>query len=527
MSMRCTWRAVLASAVLSLGGTALAQAEEDLPDLAIVGGLVMNPADRSEARVSVVIDEGKIIALTSGPTAAKQVIDAAGKIVAPGFIDVHSHLHHDVLGGRVQAFDGVTTAWDSEAGIFPVGRAYEIAASEGRAINYAYAVGWAFGPRAMVLDHACPDGTLAGFARSAAGRRWPADIASELELQHILALTEQGLAEGAVNLALMHGYAPGSGYKEIHELSQLARRYNVPVVTHVRHGRQPDEPHSTFQGFQEVIANAVSTGAHWHISHTTSSAEGDADRLMGLIAAAQAAGVPISTENLGWSLGATFANALFYDPEYRRTTLGKAAPDDLIYAGRAIADWQELARIRATDPSGMIVNIRRDEDNNPEDQAEMVRRLAFPGAILASDAMPIYSSPGQLAPGDAWPIPPGSNTIPRSTATFTRVIELYVNRLGAFSLMDVLVMGSHLPAEIFGRFIPQLRAKGRIAPGADADLIIFEPANIRANASLTNPTALPSGMAWVIVNGTPLIEKGELRLDRLPGRSIRKPVKGN
>lgn len=527
MQRRIALCAVLAGAILSAGGTARAEAEPELPDLAIVGGLVMNPATRTEARVSVVVDDGKIIALTSGPVAAKEVIGAGGKVVAPGFIDVHSHLHHDILGGRVQAFDGVTTAWDSEAGTFPVGRAYEIAASQGRAINYAYAVGWAFGPRAMVLDHACPDGTLEGFARSAAGRRWPAEIASEIELQHILAHTEQGLAEGAVNLALMHGYAPGSGHKEIHALSQLARQHNVPVVTHVRYGRQAEEPDSAFEGFQEVIANAASTGAHWHISHTTSSAEGDGERLMAMIAAAQGAGVPISTENLGWSLGATFANALFYDPEYRRTILGKTATDDLIYAGRPIADWEELARIRANDPSGMIVNVRRDEDNNPADQAEMIGRLSFPGSILASDAMPIYSAPGKLAPGDAWPIPAGSNTIPRSTATFTRVIELYVNRLGAFSLMDVLVMGSYLPAEIFGRFIPQLRAKGRVEVGADADLIIFDPSAIRANATLTNPTALPTGMAWVIVNGTPLIEAGELRLDRLPGRPIRNPTQGN
>lgn len=517
---------------MALAGTAPvatdeASASADLPDLAIVGGLVMNPADRWQAQVSVVVHEGKIIALTDRHVAARKVIDASGKVVAPGFIDVHSHLHHDILGGRVQAFDGVTTAWDSEAGIFPVGKAYEIAASQGRAINYAFAVGWAFGPRAMVLDHACPDGTFEGFTRSAAGRRWPTELANALELRHILDHVDQGLAEGAVNLALLHGYAPGSGYKEIHELSRLARLYGVPVVTHVRFGRQPEEPSSAFQGFQEVIANAATTGAHWHISHTTSSAEGDYDRLMGLVASAQAAGLSISTENLGWSLGATFANALFYDPEYRRDKLGKNSPDDLIYAGRPIADWEELDRIRADDPSGMIVNRRLDEDNNPADQAEMIKRLGFPGAILASDAMPIYSAPGQLAPGDAWPIPPGSNTIPRSTATYTRVIELYVNRLGAFSLMDVLVMGSHLPAKIFGEFIPQLRAKGRIAPGADADLIIFDPDDIRANASITEPAALPTGMAWVIVNGTPLIEDGKLRLDVLPGRPIRNAVKGS
>lgn len=426
----------------------------------------------------------------------------------------------------MQAFDGVTTAWDSEAGIYPVDAAYRIAGREGRAINYAFAVGWAFGPRAMVMDHAHPEGTLESFARSAGGRNWPTQLADAEQLAQILDLTEQGLPEGAVNVALMNGYAAGSGVKEIHALSKLAKRYGVPVVTHVRYGRRPEEPDSTFQGFQEVIANAASTGAHWHISHTTSSAEGDFDRAMGLLSDAQAAGVPISTENLAWSLGATFANAAFYDPEYRKTVMGKTSPGDLYYAGRQIESWEELARIRASDPSGMIVNLRRDEDKDPHDQAEMVRQLRFPGAILASDGMPIYEGPNRLARSDAWPIPEGSNTIPRSTATFTRAIELYVNRLKAFSLMDVLVMGSHLPAAIFGESIPQLQAKGRIEVGADADLIVFDPAEIRANASIEHPTKLAGGMRWVIVNGVPLIEEGRLRLDVLPGRPIRNAVTG-
>lgn len=147
-------------ALLLATGLLVGHAQAQTYDLIIRGGRVMDPESGLEAVRNVAVRDGKIAAITQERLAGKQTIDAKGRVVAPGFIDIHSH-GQNLVGSRVQAFDGVTTAFESEVGQLPIALAYDKAAGSGRAINYGYTVSWSLA-RMKVLGGATPDGTVQG-----------------------------------------------------------------------------------------------------------------------------------------------------------------------------------------------------------------------------------------------------------------------------------------------------------------------------------------------------------------------------
>jgi N-acyl-D-glutamate deacylase len=493
-------------AAVLLGGQAQAQSY----DLVIRGGLVMDPESGLEAVRNVAVHEGKIVAITQERLRGKQTIDAQGRVVAPGFIDIHSH-SQNLVGSRVQAFDGVTTAFESEVGQLPIAMAYEKAAASGRAINHGYTVSWSLA-RMKVLGGATPDGTVQGIsealekAASHAG-----DRASAQQLEQILALLEQGLDEGATGIGLALGYLPGATEEEVLAVSKLAARRGVAVFVHMR------STVGALAATEEVIANAAVTGAHWYIMHVyLDSREG-----IEAVELARRAGLRITPETLGWLSGSTYIDA----PFLRADALRKAGrPASMIlYYGRRVASYDELAQLQASDPKAHIVTLpAQDDESDPVRRAEIARRLKTPGWVLASDAMPWQQFPTAYLPEHTWPLPAKAWAHPRGAATYTRIIQKYVREWQLVGLMDVLRAGSLNPARELEASIPALRNKGRLQVGADADIIVFDPARIAATPSVEKPATLPSGMDYVIVNGVALIERGRMDPALLPGKQIRR-----
>src|SRR3954451_16209065 len=118
--------------------------------LILRGGLVVDPRSGSEQEADVAVDGGRVVAVgQSLPPSGATVVDVSGLVVGPGFIDLHSHVH-SIAGQRLQALDGVTTALDLEAGLFPVAKAYADAAAQGRPLHYGFSASWG-GARARVL----------------------------------------------------------------------------------------------------------------------------------------------------------------------------------------------------------------------------------------------------------------------------------------------------------------------------------------------------------------------------------------
>ena len=153
--------------------------------LVISGGRVVDPASGMDAVGEVALLDGRIAAVGTGLGGADRMIDAAGLVVAPGFIDLH-----------VQAFDGVTTTLVLEAGVMPVGSWYQRQAAQGRVLNYGAATNWAFA-RIGAMTGSNEESSLEAFGRAMRDRRWVDNVATETEVAGILTASRTGWTRAA------------------------------------------------------------------------------------------------------------------------------------------------------------------------------------------------------------------------------------------------------------------------------------------------------------------------------------------
>jgi N-acyl-D-glutamate deacylase len=259
-------------------------------DVVIAGGRVIDPETRLDAVRHVGINGGRIAAVSETPLSGRSQIDASGLVVAPGYIDLHSHTQ-TIPGDRIQAYDGVTTVLELESGIAPIGLWYDNQEATGRAVNYGASVAWTFARvAAMNPELGEPDATLQYFQRAFGHPEWSTHVSSPEQLEAILAGVEQGLKEGGIGIGINNGYAPGTGVQELAAVAELAARYGVPTYTHVSLLGNVD-PNSSFEGYIRLIGFAAATGAHMHICHLNSTSLRDIARAVAAVEKAQGAGL--------------------------------------------------------------------------------------------------------------------------------------------------------------------------------------------------------------------------------------------
>ena len=116
-------------------------------------------------------------------------------------------------------------------------------------------------------------------------------------------------------------------------------------------------------------------------------------------------------------------------------------------------------------------------DRNPADQALLDQSVLMPGGAIASDAMP-WTVQGQNLTGDVWPLPADAFSHPRSAGTFTRFLRDYVRERKKETLLEGLRRMTLIPAQILEASVPQMKQKGRVQVGADADLVVFDAATV-------------------------------------------------
>jgi len=312
---------------------------------------------------------------------------------------------------------------------------------------------------------------------------------TEEERRAIRDLVRRGLDEGALGIGMGIAYEPLAARAEVLEIFRVAAERKTPVYVHMRNGG-PVEP-GVVDALQEVIADAAATGASLHVVHITSMGLRETPLCLSMIEGARKRGLDVTTEAYPYTAGMTdLSSAIFSEGWQGRQ--GGISFGDLQWAAtgeRLTADT--FARYRK---QGGMVAIH----SIPE---EVVRTaVASPLVMIASDGI-LESGKGH----------------PRAAGTYARVLGRYVRELHALPLMDALRKMTSMPADRLG-----LKNKGRIAVGADADITVFDPERVIDRATFENPAQYSDGIPYVMVNGTPVVNRGVLMEGLYPGKAVRR-----
>lgn len=485
-------------------------------DTVILNGRVIDPETNLDALRNIGINEGKIIIVTSEKITGNQTIDAENLVIAPGFIDLHGH-GQSLAADRMQAFDGVTTTLELESGILPISDWYETQSEIPRVLNYGASAAWTFA-RISEFEGLEMKADLRWFQSAFALKDWVNEPAGPKQVENIVGRIQKGIEEGSIGIGVNNGYAPGGGYKELLAIHELAAKYNVPVFTHIS-GNFPNDPKSAAESVGHIISYASALGSQEHICHLNSSSQKDVSTTTKLITGAQEKGLNITTEAYTYGASSTTIGSALFSEEARAK---KNIEYSQIELNGQPLDKHRFNEIRKNAPGTVIVFKFL---NIPEEEEILDQSILFPGGAIASDAMPwINKKTGvPMAESDTtWPLEDDMFAHPRSAGTYTRLLSHYVRDRKVLSLSNAIKKASLIPAQILEKSVEQMKYKGRIQTGMDADIIVFDPYTVADKATFTEPNQTAEGMKYVFVNGSLVIEKGELNTDIFPGKPIRR-----
>ncbi|MDH3432159.1 MAG: amidohydrolase family protein, partial [Gammaproteobacteria bacterium] len=296
--------------------------EPERYDVVLLGGRVIDPESGLDAVRNVGINGGSIAAVSSEPLHGVTTIDASGLVVAPGFINIHSH-SWTPLGQEFELKDGVTTSLELEAGAFPVsefGTHAPIAITDKARINYGASVGHAWIRSALLeADEAlsgADDMVARAIAEGGAGDmerpafRAPLSPRQREELRKHL---EDGLDQGGLGIGVLLDYmSEVVDDAEMQVVFDVAAERQAPVIVHIRRGVAGDT-----SGLLEIIRYAKASGAPVHICHVQANAMGNIHEFLRLIREARAEGVSITTESFPYNAAATSNTAAVFNRDWQ------------------------------------------------------------------------------------------------------------------------------------------------------------------------------------------------------------------
>jgi N-acyl-D-glutamate deacylase len=186
---------------------------------------------------------------------------------------------------------------------------------------------------------------------------------------------------------------------------------------------------------------------------------------------------------------------------------------------------EQLADYQKNQP-GTFITWHFLDESNPADLALLDASILHPRILIESDEMfwMFMDKHDRIInyDGDAWPLPEETFSHPRSNGTFAKVLRSYVRERKLMSMQEALRKMSLMPAKTLEGFVPQMKRKGRLQEGMDADIVVFDPETIRDVGTYEEPNQPAAGVQTLLVNGELVVDGGKLILDSTPGRPIRR-----
>lgn len=486
------------------------QKEPDL-DILIINGNIATGLLEAPKIGAIGIKGDKIVfvgEIPNGKSNAKQTIDATGKWVTPGFIDPHTHAMRDLSDTVRNAnlpflYQGVTTVFVGSDGRSPIDleEQFQRWETQGIGTNAVTYIGHNSVRKAVLnMQNRPPDST---------------------ELAHMKTIVQKGMEAGAIGLSSGLYYAPGSyaETEEVIELAKIVAEYGGCYDVHMR-----DE--STYNigliaAVEETIEIAEKAGIPGHIAHIKClgvDVWNQSDTIIKIIESARARGLDITADQYPYvASGTSITGALI--PRWALADDPDPKPKfkDPILRARIIKDMKENMRKRGgpetlllTFPSktqqdlkGMtLANVAEQWQMSPIDAA--IEIFLNGGSSVGSFNMQESDLKNFMQQDWVMTGSDGSNGHPRKYGTFPKKIRKYVIEEGVISLNEMIHRSTYFPAKTF-----QLKDRGLLKSGNFADVIIFDPNEVKDHATFEEPTALSSGMEFVIVNGNIAIQNGQ------------------
>jgi len=458
-------------------------------DLVIEGGRVMDPETGLDAVRNVGIRDGKIARITTETLPARRVVHAAGLVVAPGFIDLHQHAQ-DLASQRVKALDGVTTALELEIGAPDV--AEFLQAKEGRSLIHYGTSASQVAARSLAFGSPLPAGTILPQSGPATDRP-----ATPEQLEKIKQRLNEELGAGGLALGMGIQYTPGATRSEVIDMFRLAAARRMPVYTHVRSNGRTD-PGSSIESVSEVIAAAAITGASLHIVHINSTCAADSLECLSMIAGARARGLDVTTEAYPYIAGMTAINSALFNPGWQEK-MGISYGDLMLPETGERLNQQRFDELHNSATQRFVIVF-----SNTQEVVDKI--IPHPLIMIASDGLEGH---------------------PRNAGTYSRVLAQYVREKGTLTLMDALRKMTLMPAEMLERSTPAAREKGRLQEGADADIVVFDPATITDRSTFEKPMEPSVGVRYLVVAGSILVDEGAIVPNVFPGLPLLGPGKSS
>lgn len=477
----------------------------------------------------ILLSHGKIQEIVyPGKGEGEQVIDARGLIVSPGFIDIHTHLDgpefkNPQAGNYV--YDGVTTVITGNCGSSRVNIKNYLQQLD--SLRLSINVG-------TLMGHSTLRRNVVGTHESRA--------ASEEEMKKMEKMLEQGMKDGAFGLSTGLIYVPGTyaSTEELVRLAKISARYDGVYATHMR-----SEADGLTEAIEEALHIGRVTGSRVQISHFKVGSQqnwGGAAKALQQVIDARNEGINVLIDQYPYTASSTHLSTLLPKELFTggndsvlarlrqpsvRAGLKKYLLDNLKKRKLKHFSFPVVAQYKADSTlngkSIEEINAVKGRKRNADQEAETILEMIENGGasmifhdMSEEDVQTIIQFPHTICISDAGIRVFGSGRPhPRAYGSNARVLGRYVRELQLISLEDAIRRMTSLPAQQL-----QIKNKGLIMPGYDADLVIFDAAKLEDKATYENPHQFSEGFHYVLVNGQIVIDEGK-HTGLRPGKAIR------